>query len=157
MSALELKMPPLLLVILFALLMWWISLEANMAFVQLSLSSTTRALVLVLACVIGAGFAVSGVKAFRMAKTTVNPTTPNASSSLVTSGIYQYTRNPMYVGFLLSLIGWGFFLANLIALSLCVVFIFYMNRFQIEPEERALENIFGEEVLDYRQQVRRWF
>ncbi|EAQ67432.1 membrane protein, putative [Marinomonas sp. MED121] len=156
MSVLELKVPPLLLVIIFAMLMWWVSLEANIASVQLSLSSTTRVGVLILAFIIGAGFAISGVKAFKEAQTTVNPTRPNTSSSLVTSGIYQYTRNPMYVGFLLSLLGWGIFLANLIALSLCMVFIWYMNRFQIEPEERALERLFGDEVLTYRQHVRRW-
>jgi protein-S-isoprenylcysteine O-methyltransferase Ste14 len=104
----------------------------------------------------GIAIAAAGVVAFRRAKTTVNPMQPASSSSLVVSGVYQMTRNPMYLGFLLVLVGWAIFLANAIAFLLLPVFVFYMNRFQIEPEERALSALFGEEFGAYRARVRRW-
>jgi protein-S-isoprenylcysteine O-methyltransferase Ste14 len=93
---------------------------------------------------------------FRRVKTTVNPTKPDATSSLVVSGIYKYTRNPMYVGFVLVLLGWAAFLSNLAALALVPVFIVYKNRFQIQPEERVLSSLFPHEYPTYRAKVRRW-
>jgi protein-S-isoprenylcysteine O-methyltransferase Ste14 len=105
---------------------------------------------------IGAFFFVASGMSFIKAKTTVNPMTPDETSSLVTSGIYKHTRNPMYLGCLFILIGWGLFLSNLYSLALSVGFVPYMNRFQILPEERALESIFGAEFLAYKERVRRW-
>ncbi len=104
------------------------------------------------------GFKVSalGVLEFRRAKTTVNPTTPGSSSSLVTRGVYRHTRNPMYLGFLLILLGWATATANLLAFLFLPVFVLYMNKFQIAPEERALAGIFGDEFTRYCSQVRRW-
>ena len=93
---------------------------------------------------------------FRRAKTIVNPTKPDATSSLVVSGIYKYTRNPMYMGFVLVLLGWAAFLSNLSAMALVPVFIVYMNRFQIQPEERVLSSLFPHEYPAYRAKVRRW-
>jgi protein-S-isoprenylcysteine O-methyltransferase Ste14 len=93
---------------------------------------------------------------FRKAKTSVNPTKTNLTSTLVTDGIYKNTRNPMYVGFLFFLIGWGFILYNIYSMTLCIGFVLYMNRFQIQPEEKALMSIFGEEFVDYKRRVRRW-
>ncbi|MAF83690.1 MAG: hypothetical protein CL797_06255 [Chromatiales bacterium] len=104
----------------------------------------------------GGLFIVSGGLSFRKAATTFNPMTPNASSSLVIAGIYRSTRNPMYVGFLFILIGWGLFLSNFFSLALCAVFALCMNSWQIKPEERALESIFGAEYLAYKNNVRRW-
>ena len=82
--------------------------------------------------------------------------TPNASSSLVTTGIYTLTRNPMYLGFAMLLLGWGIFLANPVTLLVLPCFIGYMSRFQIVPEERALESRFGPDFHAYRMKVRRW-
>jgi len=96
------------------------------------------------------------VVSFRKAKTSVNPITPDACSSLVVSGIYKKTRNPMYVGFLFFLIGWGLFLSNLFSLVLPAGFFLYMNRFQIQAEEQALESFFGAEYMAYKNRVRRW-
>jgi len=80
----------------------------------------------------------------------------NASSELVVSGVYRHTRNPMYLGLLLGLLGWGVYLANAFALLLAPLFIPCMNRFQILPEERALQQAYGERFLDYCRRVRRW-
>lgn len=112
------------------------------------------AIVLLLA---GAGIAAAGGIAFRRAQTTVNPLTPEKASALVSGGIYRLTRNPMYLGFALFLLAWALYLASPVALLVgpsC--FVLYLNRFQIAPEERALEKLFGEEFASYRQQVRRW-
>jgi len=62
----------------------------------------------------------------------------------------------MYVGFLLVLVGWSAYLANVAALLLIPMFVVYMNRFQIKPEERALATKFGTEYTEYMQRVRRW-
>ena len=97
-----------------------------------------------------------GVASFRRASTTVNPMKPESSSVLVDSGIYRLTRNPMYLGFLLVLVGWAIFLSNIFAFLLLPVFILYMNRFQIEPEERALTAKFGPSFVAYKTRVRRW-
>ena len=105
---------------------------------------------------IGIATAGTGVFSFSRAKTTVNPMKPDTSSALVVSGIYRLTRNPMYLGILLLLIGWGIFLSNALAFLVLPGFVLYMNRFQIEPEERALTRLFGQAFVTYRSQVRRW-
>jgi protein-S-isoprenylcysteine O-methyltransferase Ste14 len=105
---------------------------------------------------IGAFYSITGVISFRKAKTSVNPLRPDITSKLVKDGIYKYTRNPMYMGFLFFLVGWGFILSNIYSMALCIGFILYMNRFQIQPEEKALMTIFGEDFINYKNRVRRW-
>jgi len=105
---------------------------------------------------IGVLVCLSGVISFRRSKTTVNPTKPDSTSALVVSGVYKYTRNPMYVGFALVLLGWAAFLSNLAAFALAPVFVVYIDRFQIRPEERVLFSLFPHEYPAYRAKVRRW-
>ena len=62
----------------------------------------------------------------------------------------------MYLGLLVILLGWAIFLANALAFVLLPAFILYMNRFQIEPGERALASLFGQEFVSYKSCVRRW-
>ena len=90
------------------------------------------------------------------AHTTVNPFRPHQTSALVTSGVFRLSRNPIYLAFLLLLIGWALFLANLWALLLSPLFVRYMSRFQIKKEEGALESLFGQRYLDYKKRVRCW-
>jgi protein-S-isoprenylcysteine O-methyltransferase Ste14 len=111
------------------------------------------ALVLVL---MGAAVSLAGVVSFRRARTTVNPLKPEKTSSLVCSGIYRVTRNPMYLGFLLVLIGWAVMLGSAFAVFGPVLFVVYISLFQILPEERVLQNLFGDEFTAYRARVRRW-
>jgi len=105
---------------------------------------------------VGIFFILAGVYEFQKAKTTLNPTTPAATSSVVASGIYRVSRNPMYVGFLLALTGWAIFLSHPLPFLLLPAFVAYMNRFQISPEERVLSAKFGDEYDTYKQSVRRW-
>ena len=99
---------------------------------------------------------MAGVVSFRQAQTIVNPLKPETASALVRSGIYQYSRNPMYVGFALLLLAWACYLASPVALFGLLGFVLYMNRFQISPEERALATLYGSEYQVYQTQVRRW-
>ena len=98
---------------------------------------------------------ISGVVTFRRAKTTVDPTKPRASS-LVTWGVYAISRNPMYLGGLIMLLGWAVFLSNALAFLFLPVYVLYINRFQIAPEERALKSLFGETYVAYQARARRW-
>lgn len=152
MHALELKVPPLAFVLFIALLMWLVS----WAVPQLGLAFPGRAVVVVALAVAGTITIVLGVASFRLARTTLNPMKPESSTSLVVSGVYKFTRNPMYLGVLLVLAGWAVFLSNLLASLLLPAFVLYMNRFQIEPEERALRSKFPEEFVAYECRVRRW-
>ena len=93
---------------------------------------------------------------FLRAKTTVNPLRPDAASALVIAGVFRFTRNPMYLGMAILLAAWAIYLANIAALAVLPLFVLYMNRFQIAPEERALEARFGAEYSRYRARVRRW-
>ena len=84
---------------------------------------------------------------FKKIKTTISPLRPNKTSSLVNTGIYEYTRNPMYLGLLLMLFSTALFLKNLISFLIIPLFILFITKNQILPEEEALENIFGEEYI----------
>ena len=104
----------------------------------------------------GIFFTLSGVISFRRAKTTVNPLKPDRASTLVTSGIYQVTRNPMYVGFVGFLFAWTSYLGSVWGIAFIGLYIAFIQRFQIIPEERALTKIFNGEFKDYKAQVRPW-
>lgn len=152
MQALELKIPPVVLVALFALAMWvvtpWLPALALPVGGRLLLAGAFAAA--------GVAIALAGVLAFRRANTTVDPRVPEQSSSLVVRGIYRYSRNPMYVGFLMLLTALGCYLMSAAALALLPLFVWYMNKFQIVPEERHLLQKFGNEYQAYCKSVRRW-
>ena len=151
-SRLETKVPPPIVALLFALAMWPLARGLP----HLALAPPLRIGVACLVVGIGAVFAVGGFVAFRRAKTTVDPTDPSKASSLVTSGVYRITRNPMYVGLVFLLTGWAIALASPVLLAAPFVFALYISHFQIQPEERALTAIFGNAYRDYRTKVRRW-
>ena len=152
MNALELKVPPLVLVLVLALAMWF----AAMQLPSLAMTLPWRHGLAVTISGVGILFLLAGGYAFQKAKTTFNPMKPDTASSVVASGIYRVSRNPMYVGFLFALAGWATFLSHPLPFLLLPVFVAYMNRFQISPEERALSAKFGDEYDTYKQGVRRW-
>lgn len=151
MQSIELRVPPVVVVIVFGAAM------AALAWaVPAPVPLPARYAVAALLGGAGVSVALAGVAAFRRHRTTVNPLTPGQSSALVASGIYRHTRNPMYLGFLLVLLGWWACLANWAPTLLLPAFVVYMNRFQIEPEERALAQKFPAQFAAYSKSVRRW-
>lgn len=105
---------------------------------------------------IGVALDVIALGYFLRARTTINPLQPGKASALVASGIYRFTRNPMYLGMATLLLAWAVYLSNGAAFLGLPLFVGYINRFQIEPEERALKARFGEEFEAYCRRVRRW-
>ena len=152
MNALEHKVPPPAVALILGALMWLISRYEP----TLSLDVPWRTAVAIALFITGAMIALSGVWEFHRAKTTVNPLSPEAATAMVTSGIYRFSRNPMYLGLLLALCSWAVWLSHVLALALPPLFVLYINRFQIVPEERALSTKFGGQFSSYTRAVRRW-
>ncbi len=152
MRALELKIPPPAVAFLVGAAMW---LAAEQR-VSLELPFAARLFAFVVIAVAGGATALAGDLEFRRARTTINPLKPENASALVTSGIYRFTRNPMYVGLTLLLVGWAAYLCSAWSLPGPVIFVLYITRFQIVPEERVLAAKFGAAYAQYASRVRRW-
>ncbi|GGC01984.1 isoprenylcysteine carboxyl methyltransferase [Marinobacterium zhoushanense] len=152
--SLELKCPPVLLAAILALLIWGsarllpLPLEADrlVALVWLKYGLSFTALLI----------GVLAVVQFRRARTTVHPHKPEKANTLVNSGLYRYSRNPMYLALLLLLTAYTLHEPSWLAPLWLILFVLYMNCFQIRPEERVLKGLFGEEYERYLRRVRRW-
>jgi len=147
-----LRIPPPLVVLVAALLIWIIARYFPVPLLVIPAISIIAGVIA--AC--GIAVVLLGVVAFRQSQTTLDPLHPEGASSLVTRGVYRYTRNPMYLGFALVLLAWALYLSAWLGLLIVGVYVAYMNRFQIKPEEKALESRFGQEFLQYKKAVRRW-
>lgn len=152
MRYLELRFPPTLVWTTVAAAMWVIASLPPIWPPPSSFRLWTGVILLVL----GIAIAQSAIISFRRAQTTVNPLEPATSTSLVSSGIFAITRNPMYLGMLIDLLGWAAYLASALALLGPVAFVLYVTRFQIIPEERAMHSLFGSAFSEYSERVRRW-
>lgn len=106
--------------------------------------------------ILGTAFVLPAAISFFKAKTTVDPRTPENSNKLVTTGLYKFSRNPMYVGFLFFIVGTASYSGHISGLLIAIAFIPYMNRFQITLEEQQLTRLFGDEYIEYCHAVRRW-
>jgi protein-S-isoprenylcysteine O-methyltransferase Ste14 len=149
---LELRIPPVAV--------WFVAVAAmyllDRAWPAAGFTLPGRAYVAVAVFALGLALGLAGVWTFRVARTTVNPLAPEQASSVVTTGVYRRTRNPMYLGLLLGLVAWACWLQSLPSLIVLPAFVAYMNAFQIGPEERALRGSFGESYVQYCRRVRRW-
>jgi len=137
---LELKVPPPAVTLVVGVLMWGLARWLP----QLDFGLPARGLLASALAIAGVALVAACVLQFRSAGTTVNPTRPAKASALVDRGIYRFSRNPIYLGDALILVGWGLWLANFASLAAIALFVAYLNRFQIEAEERALRATFGE-------------
>ena len=152
MSSLDHKIPPPVIALLCAVLAWVLA-RFTPAFVY---SLPARIPITVLLVLTGLSLTLTGMRTFRSAKTTVNPRSPDQASSIVRTGPYRFTRNPMYFGLSLVLLGLCAYLANPLSIVAVVAFVAYITRFQIIPEERVLLAKFGEPYAQYTRSVRRW-
>jgi protein-S-isoprenylcysteine O-methyltransferase Ste14 len=151
MSWLELRIPPPLVALIVVAAMWGVSTWA-----PLMPAESLRRMMAVVIVATALAIELAGVLAFRRSRTTINPMAPDRSSTLVTTGIYRLTRNPMYVGLTMTLIGLALWWGGAWALVGPVAFVAYLTRFQIVPEERVLAAKFGTAFDEYRGRVRRW-
>lgn len=152
MKALETLIPPPIIALAFATLIWWMADYLP----NIQIEHVLKMLIVSVLLVIGLYFDLAGLFKFRKARTTVHPMKLDKSSALVNTGIYKITRNPMYVGLVFILSAWCIYLNCPASMVAVAGFIFYINVFQILPEERMLATLFGKEYVEYQARVRRW-
>jgi protein-S-isoprenylcysteine O-methyltransferase Ste14 len=152
MKSLQLKIPPVLIAIIAAICMRVV----KAAFPSFNIALPLRGTMASILSIAGGVISGLGILSFRHAKTSVNPMRFDSVSTLVTSGIYSITRNPMYLGLLFVLLGWLYFISSVISIVFIPAYILYMNYFQIGPEETVLESKFGTAFKQYKLKVRRW-
>lgn len=151
MRTLDLRIPPALVTLAAAFVMWliaWLLPSLRLAVRPIGLAGAIALL--------GVAVILMGVMEFRRSRTSVNPMNPAAASSLVVTGVFRVTRNPMYLGMAMILLAWAVFLSNPLSVLGVAGFVAYMNCFQIGPEETALRAMFSSEFAAYGSRVRRW-
>lgn len=149
----ELKVPPVIVFIVFALAMYLLDLVLPVGFFDFFGRALLAQVLVGIAVVVGG----LSLLPFFMKKTTVDPTKPEKASVLITNGVYRFSRNPMYFALLVLLLALGLILGNAFNTLVAAGFVGYMNRFQIIPEERMLLQKFGRSYKDYLARTRRWF
>ncbi len=105
---------------------------------------------------VAGAFGPRAIRSFLRVGTTVDPMRVDRALTLVTTGVYARTRNPMYAALALLLTAWAAWLGLLAPFLGPVLFVLYITRFQILPEERALMARFGDDYARYKSAVRRW-
>lgn len=144
--------PPPVVAAIAGLVMWGIN--GNLEFGKVESALQTPAAIVLLA--VGLLLMFLAVASLFSARTTVNPLRPSRASSLVTTGIFRISRNPIYLGDLLVLAAIAVWLGNIVNFVPLVLFVWYIDRYQIIPEERALAERFGASYVAYCSRVRRW-
>lgn len=108
----------------------------------------------VIVVISGLVLAIAGNRTFVRNETALRPFTK--STALVQSGVFKISRNPMYLGMTLVLLGGGIYLGSLSALLTVPLFPLLMEWLFIRKEEELLTETFGQAYLDYKKKVRRW-
>jgi protein-S-isoprenylcysteine O-methyltransferase Ste14 len=150
----RLKIPPPIVALICALFMGLITVPTPFASIKLALPVLEIASVVLL--FVGLSINITALLSFRKAETTINPLKPETAGHLVNTGLYRFSRNPMYLGMLIVLIAWGLWLANWVGFAGPALFMAFITRFQIIPEEQALEQLFPDDFVQFKQATRRW-
>ena len=148
----EARIPPPVVAALVAAAMWLVAAATP----GLGWHFPTAAALAIALAIVGAAVAAAGVWSFHRHRTTVHPLHPEKATAIVTTGVYRWSRNPMYLGMALALLGWAAWLAHPLALLGVPAFMAAIQRLQIVPEERALAAKFGTAYAAYCRHVRRW-
>jgi protein-S-isoprenylcysteine O-methyltransferase Ste14 len=152
MEWLERRVPPPIVAALCAALMWWIAQHS----IKIAPPDGAVRIITLLSAVLAGVLVLAAVGGFARAQTTVSPTRSAEPSALVTAGVYHFTRNPMYLALACLLHGWATWLRAPVSLLGLALFVVYITRFQIVPEERSLAARFGAAYASYRARVGRW-
>ncbi len=150
MKALETKIPPPVVTFLFLILIFVFKDVTN----RFSLPYQNAIALFFL--ILGFVFAASAMRVFKKNKTTINPLNPEKATALVVIGVFKRSRNPMYFGLLNLLLSFSIYLGSFSGFFFIPLFITYIHFFQIIPEEKAMEKLFGNAFKDYCSKVRRW-
>ena len=146
------KLPPPVVMLLCGAAVW----AAARVWPAMAIPLPGRGALGIAAFALGLAIELAAAARFVLARTTVNPLSPQKATTLVTDGLNRFSRNPMYVGQALLLAGWALWLAHALAPLGAIAYVLWITRFQILPEERALAARFGEDYAAYRARVRRW-
>lgn len=152
MTTLDTRLPPPIVLLLCGLLAWLCAHQLP----GFAFSLPMRVTIVTVMATAGVLLNLVPKLLFQRAGTTVNPLRPQRTTQLVTHGVYRFTRNPMYLGQVLVLLAACLWLRNAVALGVVPVFIAYITRFQILPEERHLAQRFGPAFDAFRTRTRRW-
>ncbi len=148
----KLFIPPPLYGLLFFAAMWWLDkLVPQFSFYFMGQLSFA-----IIIGLMGLAIDIIAIISFLKTKTTINPLAPQNTNSIVTTGLYRYSRNPMYVGLFCLLVAAALWLGNILNVFLLLIFLFLITVFQIKPEEAILAKKFGASYQHYCQRVRRW-
>jgi protein-S-isoprenylcysteine O-methyltransferase Ste14 len=147
------KIPPPIILLLAGIAMWFVA-HSEYAY---KIAIPFALVIAIALAASGVFISASAIRQFGSAETTISPLEPDTATSLVHTGVFRRTRNPMYVGLLLVLSGWMIWLQSVSNLVVLFAFLFWLNELQIKPEEAALRKVFGQGYIDYCKRVRRWF
>lgn len=150
--SLALKVIPPVQIIISIILMLGLAYYLPQYRFSLALSFPLIILLIVLAGLIGSLALIN----FRKHKTTYHPRTPEKTSTIVDSGIYAYSRNPMYLALVIILFALALYFKNVTCFGVIPLFIGYITQYQIKPEKVMLNKLFPTDYQVYRQKVRRW-
>ena len=144
------KIPPPLVVLILVTSTYFSSKKIDLIHIPF------QTLISIFILFVGILILLNPVLKFKKSKTTINPIKFKKVNKLVTSGIYKYSRNPMYLGLLMIVISSTIFYLNIYSILTPLFFYLWINRFQIKREEIFLTEKFGKEYLSYKNTTRRW-
>ena len=147
----KLKIPPPVYMLIFATFMWLLS--QHYPLYKFLFNSQHLGVGIIL---LGLTIDLISLIKFLRSKTSINPMKPENSQILVTTGMYKFSRNPMYLGLLLLLTGWSLYMGAVSAMLLLPLFAWVLTKMQIQPEEIILEKLFGQPYVEYKKKVHRW-
>ena len=145
-----LKIPPPLLVLILVIANYFSSKKIDLIHLP------NQDLISILILLIGIFILINPIFKFIKSKTTIDPIKFKKVNKLITSGIYKYSRNPMYLGLLMIVISNTIFFLNIFSITTPILFYFWINKFQIKREEIFLTEKFGKEYSLYKAKTRRW-
>ena len=145
-----LKIPPPLLVMILIIFNYFSFKKIDLILIP------NQNLISLIIFLIGVLILINPIFKFIKSKTTIDPIKFKKVNKLITSGIYKYSRNPMYLGLLMIVISTSILYLNILSITTPFLFYFWINRFQIKREEIFLTKKFGKEYLLYKTKTRRW-
>ena len=132
----------------------FLSWLANYLFPQFRFIYGTYRYIGILGFVFGLSITFSAFYVFKKSKTPIMP--GQKPTFMVAAGPYKFTRNPMYLGVTIALLGATIFFGNLLSLLSPIIFFFIINYYFVPMEEKLMEELFGKKYIEYKKKVRRW-